>query len=1192
MRFRKLRFSLFLIVLPIFLMTSVSVLAGTVGKISGVVTDENGEPIPGVSVLIEGTSIGAAAQVDGSYVILNVPPGTYTLLASSVGYNKMRVTSVQVQVGLTTEQSFKLTSSAVPVPDVTVIAEQKPIDKYIMSNEQKKSADEIKTMPVSNVNDVLRTIPGFVRQGGVFHARGGRGGEIAFIVDGIEIKDPLGGYGQTLRQNVDISATDIEELSVMKGSFDAEYGGASSAIINVVRKEGSVKTTTGRIEYLTDDLGFDALNKYSFNSDRIEWSLSGPVPALSDRLFPAVGLKWPGEKMAYFISFSADKSDNYVDYNDFPSAKSKIDYGFEEFLGIKIPNRRANNYSMSGKLTWKMDDNAKYRLSLNYMKLWQKFTGFSYQFLYTPETAPRENESKEIYGATFSFSPSFLKNTFGELKVNRFVQEFEQKPGARDPGDFLNANYYESYADNNRNGQWDAAEPYIDVNADGFFGEPFVDFNRNGIYEPLQGDLFFPDSIIVDPFGDTTEVFDLNGNNTYDADIGEPYSDLNGNGKWDPAEPISNDQYFFDYNHNGIFDHSGDPFVDENGNGVWDPEPYTDSNGNGRYDIGEPYQDLNHDGQYNAEAYDDINENGRYDLGDFAYTDQNGLGNGVFDLPLRDVINRDNAEPFTDGDVDLGEPYIDVDLNGYFNGAPNSAGPDIFRGAWDLNSNGRHDGPNDPWSPGVPFRDLNNNGRYDAPNNRYDYGEPFVDQNGNGVWDGTDSFWDYGYDQWALYHKTRTITNTFQLDLTSQVAKQHEIKSGIEFKDMTLEMNEIQYPDLPYDGQPDGGAWPDRGVFRDFYTRKPKQGAFYMRDKMEYGEMIADLGFRYEFYLQANEVKGVTFARESLQGQDIFDSRNKFSPRISFSFPVSDKAKLYFNYGHFYQLPDFRYFFRRPTQASNAFGIIGNPNLDFEKTIQYELGIQYSVSHGYVLDFSGFYKDIYGLLNSIREVYGPISTDVYGNIDYARTRGLELEIEKRYGSFIAGSVDYQYSWAFGKNSTESADYFARFLRQQIPIQERPLDWDIRHQITVNGDVRAQKNQHPKFGIITLPDDWSFNFIWQFKTGRPFTPDVRYPGLILVGRENPLLNSRRMGYFSQVDVRLDKNFQVWKLNYTLTMRVDNLFDSKNVNTVYSTTGLAYTNQNSNGQILTGLAIDTNPANYDQGRQIQVGLSLNF
>ncbi len=1156
MKFRLSGLSLLLMVFLIFALTAPYSLAGTVGKISGNVTDEKGEPLPGVSIRIEGSTMGAAASFDGSYVILNVPPGTYTMTAQTVGYNRMTVQGIDVQVDVTTEQSFKLTSSAIQVQDVVVTKEKKAIDKYITQTEDKFSAERLQTMPVSNVSDVLRMAPGFVKEGGVFHARGGRGGEIAFIVDGIVIKDPLGGYGQSYKGEVDINATDIEELSLLKGNFDAEYGGVASAIVNVVRKEGSVRTTSGRIEYQTDDLGFSDLNKYSFNTDRLEWNLSGPVPAISDQLFPALGLKWPGEKMSYFVSFSTNKTNNWVDYNNNPSANAKIDYGNEEFLGIKIPKRRVNEYAASGKLSWKLDTNSRYRMSVNYWKQWQNLTGYSYKFLYTPETAPRINESKEIYGITLTFSPPFLKNTSGELKLNRYIQTYEQTPGDRNPGDFLNSDFYESYSDVNKNGRWDQAEPYIDINGDGFFGEPYVDNDGNGVYND-DYDYFFPDSVIV-VGSDTLHVFDLNGNRHYDSDIGEPYSDLNNNGQWDSSEPVSNDHYFFDSNGNGVFDNAGDPF--------------TDTNNNGRRD--------------SNELYEDINDNHQYDAGDFAYL-VNDRGNGIFDPQLRNVINQDRAEPYTDGDISLGEPFVDVDLNGIYNSPP-----DIFKGSWDLSGNGRHDGPDDTWAPGIPFRDLNNNGRYDAPNNQYDYGEPFVDNNGNGVWDNRDGFWDYGYDQWALYDKTRSVTNTFALNLTSQVAKQHEIKSGIEFKDLTMEMNDLQYPDQTYDGQSDGGAWPDRGVFRDFYTRTPKEGAFYFRDKMEYGEMIADLGFRYEFYLQANEVKGVDYSRESLQGQNVFDSRNKFSPRVSFSFPVSDKAKLYFNYGHFYQLPDRNRFYQRPTQASNAAGIIGNPNLDFEKTISYELGVQYSIARGYVMDLSGFYKDYYGLLNSVREVYGPITTDVYGNVDYARTRGLELQLEKRYGNFFAGSAEYQYTWAFGKNSDATADYYARFYRQEIPIQERPLDWDIRHQITFNGDLRAAKNQHPQFGIFKLPDDWSFNFIWQFKTGKPFTPNANYPGLVLIGREQPLPNSRRMEFYSTADVRFDKNFQVWKLNYTATLRIENIFDTRNINSVYSTTGLAYTDRNFNGQILTGLPQDTSPANYDPGRNIKVGVSMNF
>jgi len=1115
------------LIVLLFGLAAVNVYAGTVGKITGVVTDQNDEGIPGVSVRIDGTNMGAAASLDGSYVILNVRPGEYTLTAQSIGYNKMTIQQVKVEADVTTAVNFKLTSEAVPTDDIVVIAAPPEINKYIASNETKLSGEEISSKPVVNIGDVLRQTSGFVQQGGVFHARGGRGGEISYMVDGIEVKDVLGGYGQNYRQNLDLSATDISELSVLKGNYDAEYGGSNSAIINVVRKEGDIRTTTGRVEYLTDDLGISDINKYSFNSDRLEWNLSGPVPGISDQLFPALGLKWPGEKMAYFVSFSADKSNEYVDYNQFPSPNSKIGYGYEKFLGIKIPNRRSNQYSASGKLTWKMDSNAKYRTSFNYMKTWQNGRNFDYNFLYTPSTAHTIDESKEIYGFSFQFSPDFLRNTYGELKVNQFIQKYEMKPGGILPGDFVMRDSWEGYVDRNNNGKWDAAEPYVDVNHDGFFGEPFIDGDRDGIYTPGLYDYFDPDSIIV-VGNDTMWVMDLNRNGRYDADIGEPYSDLNGNGKWDAAERITNDQIWVDTNHNGVFDE-----------------------------------------------------------GDQVYQDADGYGDGIYEPQLRDVINEDRAEPYTDGDVIIGEPYVDVDFNGEYNYPP-----DIFIGAWDMNHNGQHDGPNDPYVEGVPYRDLNNNGRYDAPNSIYDYGEPFVDVNGNGIYDAADQFWDTGYDQWALWHKTSQTTTTFSFDMTSQVAKQHEIKSGIKFANHVLKMNEIQYPYLPYDGTADGGLWPDRGVFRDFYTRTPKEGAFYIRDKMEYGEMIADLGFRYDFFIQANEVKNQEFANENYQGKDISDSENMFSPRVAFSFPVSDKAKLYFNYGHFYQLPAYRYFYRRPTQSSSAAGIVGNPNLSFEKTIGYEIGIQYKLLGGYIMTVSGFYKDYYGLLNSIREVLGPISNDVYSNVDYARTRGMEFKLDKRVGHVFAGSFDYEYTWAFGKNSSNSADYFARFYGNEIPIQERPLDWDIRHQITVNGDIRAQKGNHPKLSIFTFPDDWSFNFNWQFKTGKPFTPSSNYPGLILVGNEQPLGNSKRMPIFSAVDIRLDKNFQVWKMNYTVTLRVNNMFNTRNVNSVYSGTGLAYTSQNINQQIITGSNSDRDPVMYDPGRQVTVGVSMNF
>lgn len=165
---------------------------GATGSIKGKVTDEHGIGIPGVAVQIDGTTMGAAASFDGSYVILNVPPGNYTLIASSIGYSRMTIDSVVVVADSTTEIDFQLTSEAIKTGDVVVMARKEQIREYETSIDMRISGSNMKS-PTTNVGDVLRNTAGFVGQNGVFHARGGRGGEVSFMVDGVEIKGRLGG---------------------------------------------------------------------------------------------------------------------------------------------------------------------------------------------------------------------------------------------------------------------------------------------------------------------------------------------------------------------------------------------------------------------------------------------------------------------------------------------------------------------------------------------------------------------------------------------------------------------------------------------------------------------------------------------------------------------------------------------------------------------------------------------------------------------------------------------------------------------------------------------------------------------------------------------------------------------------------------------------------------------------------------
>ena len=91
-----------------------SVFAGTTGKLSGSVTNkETGEPLIGANVMVEGTVLGAATDIEGNYFILQVPPGTYTVRFTMIGYQTVVMNDVRIRVDLTTTLDGKLSESAV-----------------------------------------------------------------------------------------------------------------------------------------------------------------------------------------------------------------------------------------------------------------------------------------------------------------------------------------------------------------------------------------------------------------------------------------------------------------------------------------------------------------------------------------------------------------------------------------------------------------------------------------------------------------------------------------------------------------------------------------------------------------------------------------------------------------------------------------------------------------------------------------------------------------------------------------------------------------------------------------------------------------------------------------------------------------------------------------------------------------------
>ncbi len=231
-------YRLFLVVL---LLSSVAS-GGTTGKISGTVKDsQTGEALIGASVVIEGTSIGAAADLNGFYVLLNIPPGTFTLAASAVGYHRMEVSNVAVSSDLTTAIDFPLVSSAVEEKEVVVIAEHPLVQKDLTATTAIVNGDQINALPVTEVGQVLSLQAGFVAGS----LRGGRSGEVAYWIDGVPITDAYDG-GEV----VEVNKSFVQELQLVSGAFNAEYGQAMSGIVNISTKEGGPKFAGGAGFYI------------------------------------------------------------------------------------------------------------------------------------------------------------------------------------------------------------------------------------------------------------------------------------------------------------------------------------------------------------------------------------------------------------------------------------------------------------------------------------------------------------------------------------------------------------------------------------------------------------------------------------------------------------------------------------------------------------------------------------------------------------------------------------------------------------------------------------------------------------------------------------------------------------------------------------------------------------------------------
>lgn len=488
--------------------------------------------------------------------------------------------------------------------------------------------------------------------------------------------------------------------------------------------------------------------------------------------------------------------------------------------------------------------------------------------------------------------------------------------------------------------------------------------------------------------------------------------------------------------------------------------------------------------------------------------------------------------------------------------------------------------------------------------------------------------------------------------------RQNQLVFGFEFK-----FNDYQWIDItrPWIGAPINiGDGQTSQTFRvgetfDAWRVKPKRGAFYITDKIRYNGLIANIGARLQYWAPGRYVDDAVartldensfstiprFIAENYMDEtvDLFGMRYKFRflPKVNVSFPVRENQVLFFNYGHSTRIPHPSYVYAGLDpfyQDQSDLPDLGNPNLNPEVDISYEIGLRNQITSNDALNISAFWRDKYDFVTTeiirVEDVDGRITTKAFRiNGDYARSRGVEVTYIKRYRDILRGQLSFTYSRAEGLSSTNDDNLSGINNSQDIGNNvETPLAWDrpfdIKGNITFTYD-----RENPLFGLKPLNEFQMFlSAVW--RSGTRYTPyefvgNERNPVTgqrnwrpIYERVEDPAKRFSRVGpawFFMDFNVR--KWFEVGGTKIATFLEVSNLLNNKSSVIINPVTGEGYKQYPTDPQALVALRSDRsydvptgvrdpryidptdnglpaydNPANYLEQRHIVFGLSIQF
>ncbi|MCP5061854.1 MAG: TonB-dependent receptor, partial [Ignavibacteriae bacterium] len=424
---------------------------------------------------------------------------------------------------------------------------------------------------------------------------------------------------------------------------------------------------------------------------------------------------------------------------------------------------------------------------------------------------------------------------------------------------------------------------------------------------------------------------------------------------------------------------------------------------------------------------------------------------------------------------------------------------------------------------------------------------------------GTTLYYAGGTDNFISDRSTKTYT--IKGDIVSQLFKVHEVKAGFEYRKhnlkrlaYTLEFFKndgtvLSTNDLLYKESLDVLRGKIYSV--DIFDKEPTQFAAYIQDKIELAKtLILNAGLRYEYFDAASlynpnlsELLDNQKFGYLTDGSIDAEAKHMFSPRLSVSYPITDRGVIRFSYGHFYQIGSLSNLYRNDIRWVANTGTtprFGNPNVNPERSIQYEIGLQQQLTDDFKFDLTGFYKDVRDYIFT-QTVFTQNAREyrVLTNLSYANVKGITLSFIKRRspGSLFSATLDYTFQAAEGNRTQPEEDlFFSEAAGKQTETYLVPLSFDRSH--LINGTI-----------TLSEPGDWSAGVIYNMQTGTPYTPELP-PTLSTITYEQTSANKP---FQWNVDLKVEKFLELAGVDFSVFVQVKNLFDTENQRYVWANSG---------------------------------------